>query len=166
MKSVTETVKKVNGHYSIGMPLRNKNVVMSKNKSVAEQRASNLKRKTKDLIALCESGGFRLTKWSSNIRKVLSSLPEQERAKEIKNLKPVTIPRLELNTATIAVKMDNLMKGELRMDLKESVLWTDSTTVLQYIDNDGARFKTFVANTVTQREHTFRSAKIQRFCWQ
>ena len=155
MKSVTETIKKVNGHYSIGMPLRNKNVVMSKNKSVAEQRASNLKRKTKDLIALCESGGFRLTKWSSNIRKVLSSLPEQERAKEIKNLKPVTIPRLELNTATIAVKMDNLMKGELRMDLKESVLWTDSTTVLQYIDNDGARFKTFVANRVsTIRENT------------
>ena len=28
MKSVTETIKKVNGHYSIGMPIRNKNVVM------------------------------------------------------------------------------------------------------------------------------------------
>ena len=41
---------------------------------------------TKDLIALCESGGFRMTKWSSNSREVMSSLPEQERAKEIKNL--------------------------------------------------------------------------------
>lgn len=45
MKSVTETIKKVNGHYSIRMPLRNKNVVMPSNKCVAEQRASNLKRK-------------------------------------------------------------------------------------------------------------------------
>lgn len=27
-----------------------------------------------------------MTKWSSNSREVLSSLPEQERAKEIKNL--------------------------------------------------------------------------------
>lgn len=269
---------------------------------------------TKDLTALCKSGGFHLTKWSSNSRKVLSSLPEQERAKEIKNLdldkddlpmeralgvdwciesdsfrfrihvksmpvtrrgilsvvssiydplgflspfilpakiivqslcrlkltwdeeipedmasrwlawlsdlskfasfsvrrcikpegfgpvtsaqlhhfsdasergygvvtylriknshgqvhcsfllgkarvtplKPFTVPRLELTAATIAVKMDKLMKRELRMDLKESVLWTDSTTVLRYIDNDGARFKTFVANRVSAiREHT------------
>ena len=69
-------------------------------------------------------------------------------------LKPVTVPRLELTTATIAEKMDKLMKQELRMDLKESVLWTDVTTVLRYIDNDGARFKTFVANSVdNQREH-------------
>ena len=45
MKSVTETIKKVNGHYSIGMPIRNKNVVMPNNKCVAKQRASNLKRK-------------------------------------------------------------------------------------------------------------------------
>ena len=277
----------------------------------SEKKATTL---TKDLMALCESGGFRLTKWSSSSRKVLLSLPEQERAKEIKNLdlnrdelpmeralgvdwciesdsfkfrinvknmpitrrgilsvmssiydplgflspfillaktivqclcqmkltwdeeipedvanrwlawlsdlsqfasfsvrrcvkpegfgpvtsaqlhhfsdasekgygvvtylrienshgrvhcsfllgksrvtplKPVTVPRLELAAATIAVKMDKLMKQELRMDLKESVLWTDSTTVLRYIDNDGARFKTFVANRVsTIRENT------------
>lgn len=70
-------------------------------------------------------------------------------------LKPVTVPRLELTAATIAVKMDKLMRKELRMDLKESVLWTDSTTVLRYIDNDSARFKTFVANRVsTIRENT------------
>ena len=47
---------------------------------------------TKYLIALCESGGSRLTKWSSNSRKVLSSLPEQERAKEIKNLDRDELP--------------------------------------------------------------------------
>ena len=70
-------------------------------------------------------------------------------------LKSFTVPRFELTAATIAVKMDKLMKRELWMDLKESMLWTDSTTVLRYIDNDGARFKTFVANRVSAfRENT------------
>ena len=70
-------------------------------------------------------------------------------------LKPVIVPRLELTADTIAVKMDKLMKRELWMDLKESMLWRDSNTVLRYIDNDGARFKTFVANRVsTIRENT------------
>ncbi|XP_055012690.1 uncharacterized protein LOC129409784 [Boleophthalmus pectinirostris] len=73
----------------------------------------------------------------------------------VKPLKPVTVPRLELTAATIAVKMDKLLRRELQMDLKDSVLWTDSTTVLRYIDNYGARFKTFVANRVsTIRENT------------
>ncbi|KAL7857230.1 hypothetical protein SRHO_G00161290 [Serrasalmus rhombeus] len=45
MRCVTETTKKINGHYCIGMPLRNKDVVMPNNKCVAEQRASSLKRK-------------------------------------------------------------------------------------------------------------------------
>ncbi|XP_038133532.1 uncharacterized protein LOC119778397 [Cyprinodon tularosa] len=74
-------------------------------------------------------------------------------------LKPVTVPRLELAAATIAVKMDKLMKQEFRMDLKESVLWTDSTTVLRYIDNDCARFKTFVANRVSTIRENSRPAQ-------
>ncbi|KAJ8352164.1 hypothetical protein SKAU_G00236400 [Synaphobranchus kaupii] len=70
-------------------------------------------------------------------------------------LKPVTVPRLELAAAGVAVKMDKLMKKELQMELEESVLWTDSTTVLRYIDNDSTRFKTFVANRVSAiRENT------------
>ncbi|KAK0150016.1 hypothetical protein N1851_009251 [Merluccius polli] len=40
----------------------------------------------KDLITLCGSGGFRLTKWTSKSCAVLLSLPERDRAKEIKNL--------------------------------------------------------------------------------
>ncbi|KAL7880597.1 hypothetical protein SRHO_G00028510 [Serrasalmus rhombeus] len=334
MRCVTETTKKINGHYCIGMPLRNKDVVMPNNKCVAEQRASSLKRKlTKNssfhddytaFVSDLLSKGYAVEVPANelnrndgrvcNSREVLSSLPENERAKEIKNLdldrdklpmeralgvdwciesdsfkfrifvknmpvtrrgilsivssiydplgflspfillaktilqnlcrmkltwddeipedlanrwcawlsdlsqfasfsvkrcikpegfgpvvsaqlhhfsdasekgygivsyirienshgqvhcsfllgksrvtplKPVTVPRLELTAATIAVKMDKLMKRELRMDLKDSVLWTDSTTVLRYIDNDGARFKTFVANRVsTIRENT------------
>ena len=40
----------------------------------------------RDLTSLCESGGFHLTKWMSNSRTVLASIPETERAKEVKDL--------------------------------------------------------------------------------
>ncbi|KAI3375568.1 hypothetical protein L3Q82_003880 [Scortum barcoo] len=45
MDSVNETVKKVDGHYSIGLPLRNKAVKMPNNYSVVAQRAEHLKKK-------------------------------------------------------------------------------------------------------------------------
>ncbi|XP_051784521.1 uncharacterized protein LOC114652826 [Erpetoichthys calabaricus] len=70
-------------------------------------------------------------------------------------LKPVTIPRLELTAAVVAVKMDKMFKQELKIPLKESIFWTDSTTVLRYIANENARYKTFVANRIAViREHT------------
>ncbi|XP_050973435.1 uncharacterized protein LOC127169834 [Labeo rohita] len=34
------------------------------------------------------------------------------------------------------------------MELLDSIFWTDSTTVLRYIDNEKLRFKTFVANRI------------------
>lgn len=36
------------------------------------------------------------------------------------------------------------------MTLQESVFWADSTSVLKYIRNKTARFKTFVANRVSE----------------
>ena len=39
-----------------------------------------------DLRCLLARGGFRLTKWISNSRRVLDAIPEAERAKEVKNL--------------------------------------------------------------------------------
>lgn len=65
-------------------------------------------------------------------------------------LKQITIPRLELTAAAVAVKMDKVLRQELQIPLRQSVFWTDSTTVLNYIGNESARFKTFVANRVSQ----------------
>ena len=48
-----------------------------------EEKAIHL---AKDLRQLLQKGGFRLTKWMSNSRKVLESLPESERATTVKNL--------------------------------------------------------------------------------
>lgn len=40
----------------------------------------------KELQDVCAQGGFRLTKWINNSRAVLMSIPETERAKEVKSL--------------------------------------------------------------------------------
>lgn len=64
-------------------------------------------------------------------------------------LKAVTIPRLELTAAVLAVRVDLMLRAELQIPLQESVFWTDSTSVLKYIKNEDKRFHTFVANRVT-----------------
>ena len=61
-------------------------------------------------------------------------------------LKKMTIPRLELQAATLATRQDALLRRELGVDLARSQYWTDSTIVLQYISNTEARYHTFVAN--------------------
>ena len=63
-------------------------------------------------------------------------------------LKRMTIPRLELTAASLSVKLDAKLKGELELPIKKSVFWSDSTIVLQYIRNEDKRFNTFVANRV------------------
>eukprot|EP00794_Sanderia_malayensis_P021143 gene21143-biopygen14691 len=51
-------------------------------------------------------------------------------------LKPMTIPRLELSAATVAVKLDRMLKRELEICVEKSVFWTDSTAVIKYINNE------------------------------
>ena len=63
-------------------------------------------------------------------------------------LKTVTIPRLELTAATVAVRLDAQIKRELEIEVDSSVFWTDSTVVLRYIDNKTSRFQAYVANRV------------------
>lgn len=63
-------------------------------------------------------------------------------------LKQMTIPRLELAAATLAVKVDKMLQKELHMDLENSTFWTDSTTVLKYIHNETKRYYTYVANRI------------------
>ncbi|XP_038154235.1 uncharacterized protein LOC119791920 [Cyprinodon tularosa] len=64
-------------------------------------------------------------------------------------LKQITVPRLELTAAVVAVKVDRMLQAEMQIPLQQSIFWTDSTTVLKYIDSDTARYKTFVANRIT-----------------
>jgi hypothetical protein len=63
-------------------------------------------------------------------------------------LKQITIPRMELAAATVAIRVDKMLKKELGPEIlfEKSIFFTDSTTILKYIRNKSTRFKTFVAN--------------------
>jgi len=63
-------------------------------------------------------------------------------------IKAMSIPRLELSAAALAVKLEGMLRLELDLELVETVFWTDSAVVLGYILNSRKRFHTFVANRV------------------
>ncbi len=65
-------------------------------------------------------------------------------------LKPATIPRMELTAATMASRMDTVWRKELQMELADSIFWTNSTSVLKYINNKTTSFRTFMANRVAE----------------
>ena len=65
-------------------------------------------------------------------------------------VKKITIPRLELSAAVVAVKLDSIARRELEVALLKSYFWTDSQITLAYIQSDSKRFKVFVANRVAQ----------------
>ena len=55
-------------------------------------------------------------------------------------LKVVSIPRLELTAAVVAVKSNCLIQNELEYPIHDTTYWTDSTVVLQNIRNESSRF--------------------------
>ena len=65
-------------------------------------------------------------------------------------LKTTTISRLELTTAVVAAHLDRCIRQHLKIPLMESMFWTDSMIVLQYLNNEDKRFQTFVANKVVE----------------
>ena len=69
-------------------------------------------------------------------------------------IKKLTVPRLELQAATLAARQNTLLPKELDLDLGPSTFWTDSTIVLQYINNTEARYHTFVADRVAEIQDT------------
>ena len=71
-------------------------------------------------------------------------------------MKSVSIPRLELQGALLAARIDSAVRRELEFSFEKVIFWTDSMIVLNYIRNQSRRFQTYVANRVTEiRELTF-----------
>ena len=66
----------------------------------------------------------------------------------VTTLRRMTIPRLELTAATVAVRLDKLITKKLDIKVEKSTFWT-STAVLQYNHNEDKRFRTFVANRIS-----------------
>lgn len=65
-------------------------------------------------------------------------------------IKQVTIPRLELLAAVVAVQLEVILRRELTISVQRSIFWSDSMIVLQYIKSRTKRFQTFVANRVSR----------------
>ena len=63
-------------------------------------------------------------------------------------VKPMTIPRLELCAAVLAVRISLMIDKELQYSDVRHFYYTDSKVVLGYINNSTKRFHVFVANRV------------------
>lgn len=63
-------------------------------------------------------------------------------------LKPVIIPRLELQAACGAAKLAQKVESELEIKEIQQHYYTDSTVVLGYINNELMKFQTYVENCV------------------
>ena len=69
-------------------------------------------------------------------------------------LKQLSIPRLEPQAAFLAIRLYCVVKQEFTVNKKNSIFWSDSKIVLQYIANESRRFHTFVANRVSEIHDT------------
>ena len=65
-------------------------------------------------------------------------------------IKTVSLPRLELQGAFLAARVDSTARKELGFQFDKVVLWSDSMITLNYIKNENRRFQTFVANRVSE----------------
>jgi hypothetical protein len=66
----------------------------------------------------------------------------------VRPLKAVTIPRLELTAATLAVQLGASLSRELSDQPSKIVYHTDSTSVLYFLRNQWKRFPVFIANRI------------------
>ena len=72
-----------------------------------------------------------------------------------------SMPRLELCGALTGAQLSKLLSDELRLEIKRTVMWTDSTTVLTWLRSESCRFKVFVGTRVAEiqeltDQHTWR----------
>ncbi|XP_072936553.1 uncharacterized protein [Epargyreus clarus] len=77
-------------------------------------------------------------------------------------LKPVSIPRLELQAALLGSRMARSIEEELDIKIAKKTYWSDSSTVLSWIKSDPRTFKPFVAHRLAEIEDT---TKPQEWRW-
>nr|XP_043069093.1 uncharacterized protein LOC122321985 [Drosophila bipectinata] len=77
-------------------------------------------------------------------------------------MRTMSIPRLELQAAVLGTRVMNTVKEKHNVDISETVLWTDSRTVLKWIGSTHRRYKQFVGNRVAEILDT---SKVSQWRW-
>ena len=62
----------------------------------------------------------------------------------------LSMPRLELCAALTGAQLSRLLHNELTLEIKNTVLWSDSSTVLMWLQSESCRFKVFVGNRIAE----------------
>jgi hypothetical protein len=65
-------------------------------------------------------------------------------------MKCVSMPRLELSAALIGAQLADTISKEITMPIESVTLWSDSTTVLSWLQSDSCRYKVFVGTRVSE----------------
>ncbi|KAL9974310.1 hypothetical protein ACROYT_G011331 [Oculina patagonica] len=65
-------------------------------------------------------------------------------------IKALTIPRLELQAAVVAVRLKSKILEEIDFEVDEMHFWSDSKIVLHYLSNMQRRFSTYVSDRVAE----------------
>lgn len=65
-------------------------------------------------------------------------------------LRAITIPRLELMAAVLGVRLSHLVAEVLKIPIQEHRFWSDSTDVVHWVHGQSRKYKSFVANRVSE----------------
>ncbi|XP_058817796.1 uncharacterized protein LOC131681103 [Topomyia yanbarensis] len=63
-------------------------------------------------------------------------------------LRPISIPRLELNAAVLGARVAKFVKENHRVEISKTIFWSDSTTVLAWINSDPKKYRQYIAHRV------------------
>ncbi|XP_044749148.1 uncharacterized protein LOC123309880 [Coccinella septempunctata] len=77
-------------------------------------------------------------------------------------LKPLSIPKSELQAAVMATRLAQSIKYELDTPIMRMFFWSDSQCVISWIKSDGRKFKQFVAHRIGEIQE---STKIEDWRW-
>ncbi|KAJ8410828.1 hypothetical protein AAFF_G00187850 [Aldrovandia affinis] len=120
------------------------------------------------LRGLLMEGGFELRQWASNIPDVISHLPKEISVGYLRTedaaghvevafltARSRVAPKRQLDSAVAVcsltgAQLANLLIRELTLEVSRVVMWTDSTTVLAWIQSDSCRFKVFVGTRIAE----------------
>lgn len=95
-------------------------------------------------------------------------------------LRPLSIPRLELQGALMGARLGNSLKKSMELEISSIFYWTDSKTVLHWIRSEARRFKVFIAQRlgeiqditnigewkyVNSKENAADDATKRKICW-